>query len=251
MVGSIFDPVFLTSAGDDQVGGDSNGDGSNFADRGRLDNIFATGQLNIGWTVPAGALGVDIDRVGPGQVSVHDAVVRRTQTAFASCLVCTIHVHDTDFVDVGTAVSQAFYFIPLVPCLSLMGQEILDGRNAIWNPADATGNYWGSPTGPTSAVNPIEVASAAIGQEDQWRHIMEGVPTEQFEALQTLKDNTVTQWGPDIPLFDTPAAEIAVSVQTCTIPVINFSFPVVVVPVDYVDYRSVPIHTNAEVGPLP
>ena len=154
VVGTAADPVVFTSTYDDFVGGDSEGSGS-ASPTDPLNEIFLANQFGA-WEIAAGAAGLDLTRVGPGTVNVDHAVVRHTNTAFSGCLVCRVEVHNTDFVDVTTGVSQSYYFAPVI-CQALMGPEILDGGNPHWNPANATDNYWGGP-GPSANINLGEIA---------------------------------------------------------------------------------------------
>lgn len=234
-------PVVFTSSSDDTVAGDTNGDGAATAST-RFDGVFKTDQAGD-WALAAGALGLDLQQVGPGTATVKHAVVRHAAKAFAGCLVCRLVVNETDFLDVTTGVSQSFYQLPLAPCVPVMGREIVDGGIPVWRRANARNNYWGGPGGPSTDVNLVEIGLSYAGQRAQFDNLVAGLPLEDANVVQSAVENMAAQTGDSIPNFDlTGYAAAAVSVQTCTVPVLNVTFPVIVIPEDFADAADAPIH---------
>jgi hypothetical protein len=244
VAGTESSPVVFTSIDDDAIAGDSDGDGPP-ADIRPLENIFREDQGGD-WGFAAGFVGVDLQRLGPGIASIDHAVVRHTRTAFAACVVCTLAVHNTDFIHTTVGVSQAFFFMPLAPCQALMGQEILDGGNPLWNRADATGNWWGNSLGPTSDINWVEVALEFAHWKQESEVLLGRMPAEETSPIRMLVDGIVEQFGDEIPNLNlTGVAAVNATVQGCTVPVINLTFPIPVVPVNHGEPSNAPIHVIA------
>jgi hypothetical protein len=245
-LGTLSEPVVFTSVDDDSVGGDSELNGPSLTPT-RLGQIFEASQGG-GWTFLGALLGFDFSRVGPGIVDVDNAVVRHTDTAFAGCVACDTTVTNTDFINVGMGVTQSYYFVPLAPCATIMGRELLDGGNPVWNPAVATSNYWGGP-GPSIDVNLFDIALAFAAADEQYRLVADGLPLEDLNVVTEARNGLIRQYGADAGTIQFGEnAGVNVGVETCTIPVINVSFPVVIVPVDFAGAKSAPIHIAAGNG---
>ncbi len=242
-------PVVFTTIDDDSVAGDTNGDGTHNVSH-RFAGVFDDSQSGA-WAWAVSAAGVDLAQVGPGLANIQHAVVRHADTAFAGCLVCDLTVTSTDFIDVITGVEQAFYESPIAPCVPLMGRELLDGGSPIWQRAIATSNYWGGPGGPSTDINWIEVALAFEGQKAQYDNLVKGLPLEQLDPVEEAFSNMAAQVGDDIKNFDLSGyAAVTVSVQSCTIPVINVTFPVKRIPVDFGSPAAAPIHSEEGLSSL-
>lgn len=240
--GTQADPVTFTTRDDDSVGGDTDGNGTQ-PQNGRLSEIFKSNQGGA-WEFIGGIGGVDLDRVGPGQVNVDHAVVRRTGTALAGCIVCDVRVNNTDFIDVTMGVSQAYYALSVPPCAPLMGSAVLDGGQPFWNSADATGNYWGAGYGPSVSFNPVEIAARWMSQWSQANALRAGLLPEQQSIVDAALGNLTEHYGGEVLGFAVGgSAQINVGVHGCTIPVINITFPVVINPVDTTSWVSTPIHS--------
>ena len=237
-------PVVFTTSRDDAVAGDTNGDGTS-EDTGRFDGVFKVDQ-GAAWPFALGAVGLDLRQVGPGHSAVTDAVVKHAETGFAGCLVCDLSVNSTDFVDVVTGATQAFYEMPVAPCTALMGSGVLDGGSPAWQPADVAGNYWGGPLGPSTDVNLAEIALAFANQKEQYDKLVVGLPLEDYNVVSDAYDGMIAQLGGDVPNFNLSGqAAVGVSVQSCTIPVINLTFPVVRIPENFLPWSSSRIHSDA------
>ena len=161
-------------------------------------------------------------------------------------MVCSLAVHNTDFVHTEVGVSQAFYFMPLAPCQALMGQEIVDGGNPVWKPADATGN-WGAALSarlPTSTESKSRW-SLRIGSRNP-RCCWAGCRRRRPSPITALVEEIVKQFGDKVPNLNlTDVAGVNATVQGGTVPVINITFPVPVVPVDHGSPSNGPIHAIA------
>lgn len=247
LLGSVGAALLLVAA-PDSVGGQTLG--PDVQDSDRFAGVFATSQLGD-WSIAAGAVGLDLDQVGPGTATISDAVVRHASTAFSGCLVCSVAVHRTDFVDVQVGVLQSFYQVPVAPCTPVMGRDILDGGNAVWNRADAQENYWGGSGGPSTDVNWAEIALAFADQKSQYDKLVKDLPPDDYDVVTSAFDNMAAQAGDRVPNFDLSGyAGVTVSVQTCLIPVINITFPLLVVPVDFSNSVDSPIHDDAALAGL-
>lgn len=245
VAGSVTAPVVFAPVDDDGVAGDTKGDGATGV-RNDLSEIFKSNQSARWATVPLGAVGVDLAQTGPGRATISHAVVRHADTAFTGCLVCDLTVNDTDFIDVEVGVSQAFYQMPLAPCLPLMGRALLDGGNPVWQRADARNNYWGGAGGPTSDINWVEVATTFAGQKQQYDQLVAGLPLDQAGPVRSAFESMAAQWGDKIPNLDlADHAAATASLQSCTVPVINVTFPVLVIPEDFSDWSNTPVNDQS------
>ena len=240
-------PVVFTTEDDDTAAGDTNGDGATPVGQ-RLSGIFRADQEGA-WAFAVGAVGVNLAQVGPGVATVQHAVVRHADTAFSGCLICDLSVTSTDFIDVVTGVDQAFYEMPIAPCLPLMGRNILTGGSPVWQRAIATNNYWGGPGGPSTDVNWVEIALAFADQKSQYDSILAGLPLEDASVAQTAFGNMAGQVGDTIPNLNlTSYAAVGVSVQSCTVPVVNITFPVLRIPEDFSQPADAPIHAGVDLS---
>jgi hypothetical protein len=127
----------------------------------------------------------------------------------------------------------------------LMGRAILEGGNPVWNPALARNNYWGPAGGPTTDVNWVEIAAVFAAQKSQYDDLIQLLPLEDASIVREAFENMATHYGDEMPNLDvTSQASVTVSVQDCHVPVINVSFPVIVVPVDFDSWATIPWHTT-------
>jgi hypothetical protein len=243
-LGTPTQPVVFTSLPDDAVGGDTGGDGPPSLGAPRLREIFDHNQGGV--VEIAGAFfGVPLDRLGPGTVTVDHAVVRHTDSAFESCLVCRTSVTNTDFVDVGVGVSQAYYFMPAAPCQTLMGPEILDGGNPIWNPAVATSNYWDGPA-PSINLDLTAVATATADADRLVNQLIEALEPADQAIVRHARDAIIDHYGNallTLPLG--PTTRVTAAVESCKLPIIEAGIPVVIFPVDTGNPQATPIHPTA------
>ncbi|MFC6155653.1 beta strand repeat-containing protein [Kribbella jiaozuonensis] len=240
-LGTAAKPIVFTAIDDDTVGGDSYHNGP--SPISRFAGVFDTDQESNFWTAIGGAAGVDLHQVGPGTATVDHTVVRHAETAFAGCLVCSVTVHHTDFVDVVTGFEQSFYWLPVAPCGPFMGRQILTGGIGYWSPADATGNFWGGAGGPSTDVNWVEIGAAFLAQKAQYDQLKAGLPLEDLNVVEEAFGNMASGWGDQIENLDTTTyAGVTVSVQSCTIPVINVTFPIIIYPVNAADPAPAMLH---------
>jgi hypothetical protein len=200
------------------------------------------------------AIGVDADTVGPGIVDVNHMVVRQTDEAFIGCVICSVEVHNVDFIDVRRGVIQAYYWVPVWP-----GCFAFSGRGVVYPPfpttfelADASGNYWGPSSGPSSGpsttVNLLDVGLQISHWDDTVNALREGLDDAGLSLLEDASAHLASHYfGPEVTVGD--GASVNVGVNSCTIPVPGVPpYPAIVNPVLTDDHRSFPIHEIATAG---